>query len=179
MRVARELARFALGERMAQQALGRHDDERLAERTQHLAAQYVEVIRRAGDVADLDIVVRAQLEEAFETRGAVFRPLAFITVRQKHHEPVGAQPLDLAAGDELIDHDLRAIGEIAELRFPHRQRLGVRHGKAVFEAEHAVFGQDAVIDFELAVRQRGEGDVFVLVLLIDPDGVALAKGAAP
>ena len=139
----------------------------------------MEVIRRAGDVADLDIVVCAQLQEAFETRGAVFRSLAFIAVRQQHHEAVGAQPLDLAAGDELIDHDLRAIGEIAELRFPHRQGLGVRHGEAVFEAEHAIFGQDAVIDFELAVRQRGEGNVLLLVFLIDPDGVPLAERAAP
>ena len=29
-----------------------------------------------------------------------------------------------ARGDELVDDDLRAIGEIAELRFPQDQRLG-------------------------------------------------------
>jgi hypothetical protein len=32
--------------------------------------------------------------------------------------------LDSRAGDVLVDHDLRAIGEIAELRFPQHQRLG-------------------------------------------------------
>jgi hypothetical protein len=39
-------------------------------------------------------------------------------VRQQQHEAVGAQPLGLAGGDVLVDDDLRAVGEVAELRFP-------------------------------------------------------------
>jgi hypothetical protein len=39
-------------------------------------------------------------------------------VRQQHHETAHLAPLLLAGGDELVDHDLRAVGEIAELRFP-------------------------------------------------------------
>src|SRR3546814_1499291 len=70
--------------------------------------------------------------------------LAFITMRQQQDEAVGTQPLGFASRDILVDHDLRAIGEIAELRFPQYQALGIGHGKSVFEAEHTVFGQCAV-----------------------------------
>ena len=120
----------------------------------HLPAQHVEVVRRAGDVAHLDVVVGAQLQEALEPRRGVLGALAFVAVRQQQHEAVGAQPLGLARGDVLVDDDLRAVGEVAELRFPQHQRLGIGAGEAVFEAEHAVFGQRAVVDLELAVRQR-------------------------
>ena len=54
----------------------------------------------------------------------MLRPLALVAVRQQHHEAGHAQPFALARGDELVDHDLRAVGEIAELRFPERQRFG-------------------------------------------------------
>ncbi len=178
MAFALEAGRCALGHRVPEQALGRHDDKRLAERAQHLPAQDVEIVGRAGDVAHLDVVVGAQLQEAFEAGAGVFRPLAFEAVRQQHDQAIGAQPLGLAAGDELVDHDLRAVGKVAELRLPQHQRLGIGQGKAVFEAEHAEFGQDRIVDLELAVGQRGQRNVLVLVLLVDPDGVALAEGAA-
>ena len=43
----------------AQEALGGHDDERLAEGAGHLAAQEVEVLGWGGEVADLDILFGA------------------------------------------------------------------------------------------------------------------------
>jgi hypothetical protein len=49
-------------------------------------------------------------------------PWPFVAVRQQQHEAAHALPLLLAGGDELVDDDLRAVGEIAELRFPQRQR---------------------------------------------------------
>jgi hypothetical protein len=58
-------------------------------------------------------------------------------------EAAGAQPLGLAAGDELVDDRLRAVGEVAELRFPQHQRARVGDRIAIFEAEHAEFGQRA------------------------------------
>ena len=65
----------------------------------HLAAQDVEIVGRRGDVAHLDIVLRAELQEALEPRGAVLRPLSFIAMRQQQDEAVGAQPLGFGRGE--------------------------------------------------------------------------------
>src|SRR3546814_20813177 len=97
MAIAEELVAAADRELVPQQRLGRHEDERLAERAQHLAAQDVEIIGRRRDVADLDIVAGAQLQESFEPRGTMLRSLPFISVRQQQHKPVGAPPFRLAA----------------------------------------------------------------------------------
>src|SRR3546814_17294691 len=76
-------------------------------------------------------------------RSAMLGALPFITVREQQHEAVGAQPLGLARGDELVDHDLRAVGEIAELRFPQDQRFRIGHRIAIFQADHALFAERA------------------------------------
>ena len=52
--------------RQAEEALGRHDDERLAERSLHLAAEEMEHLRRRRRVNDLDIVLGTRLEIALE-----------------------------------------------------------------------------------------------------------------
>src|SRR5690606_29652922 len=43
----------------AQEALWGHEDERLAEVALHLTAKDVEVLRRGGEVADLDVILCA------------------------------------------------------------------------------------------------------------------------
>ncbi len=141
---------------LAEQRLGREDDERFAEAAQHLPAQDVEIIGRRRAVGDLDIALGAELQEALDARRAMLRSLAFIAVGQQQHEAVGAQPFALGRGDILVDDDLGAIGEVAELRFPHHQGLGVGHGIAIFEAEHAIFGQRAVEYVEPAMRHGRE-----------------------
>jgi len=45
-------------------------------------------------------------------------------MREQHHETAHLAPFRLSRSDELIDNHLRAIREIAELRFPQRQRMG-------------------------------------------------------
>jgi hypothetical protein len=40
---------------------------------------------------------------------------------QQHHQTAHTAPLLLAGADELVDNDLRAVGEVAELRFPDGQ----------------------------------------------------------
>ncbi|KIU01519.1 hypothetical protein QU38_01205, partial [Staphylococcus aureus] len=77
-----------------------------------------------------------------------------------------------------VDHDLRAIGEVAELGFPQHQRLRVGERIAIFEAEHAIFAERRIQHLERPVRDGREGHVAMLVLLVDPDGVALREGAA-
>jgi hypothetical protein len=83
--------------RRAQQALGRHDDQGLAPRAQHLAAQRVEDLRRRREVAHLDVVLGAELQEALEARARVLGPLALEAVREQQHEARQAVPLVLGA----------------------------------------------------------------------------------
>ena len=110
----------------------------------------------------------------------MFGPLPFVAVRQEHDEAAGPAPFRLAGGDELVDDDLRAVGEIAELGLPHDEHVGLVEGIAVIEAEHGGLGEQAVVDaeFGLVLLQVVEGDVAFFGLGVDQDGVALAEGAA-
>ena len=162
-----------------QQRLGRHQDQRLAEIAPHLAPQDVEIIGRRGAIGDLEIVLGAQLQIALEPRRAVLRPLPFEAVRKQHHQAAGAQPLGFARGDELVDDGLRAVGEIAELRFPQHQRLRVGERIAIFEAEHAEFATAGCRGLRSGRRSTvAQRDIFVAGGLVDPHRVALAEGAA-
>ena len=110
----------------------------------------------------------------------MFRPLAFVAMRQQADEARHAQPFALARRDELVEHHLRAIGEIAELRLPQRQRLRLGERIAVFEAEHRLFREHRIDDLEtaLAVADMVERDVARLGLLVDQHGMALRERAA-
>ena len=79
----------------AEQALRRHDDERLDEVALHLAAQDVKILRRSRQVADLDVVLRAGLEEALEARAGMLRPLAFVAVRQEQDDAAWAAAISI------------------------------------------------------------------------------------
>jgi hypothetical protein len=114
----------------------------------HLAAQHVEELRGRGEVADLDVVLGAVRQEALEPRARVLGPLALVPVRQEQHEPGEALPLVLARRDELVDDDLRAVQEVAELGLPDDERLGVIEAVAELEAEDAGLGQRAVVDVD-------------------------------
>src|SRR5207248_11378430 len=80
----------------------------------------------------------------------VLGPLPFEAVGQEHDQAARTQPLRLAGGDELVDDRLRAIGEVPELRFPQHQRLRIRQRVAVFESEHAEFGERWIPHLEAA-----------------------------
>src|SRR3546814_5691054 len=75
MAVAREIRKLGHGGLVAQQRLGRDDDERLPARPEHLAAQHVVIIGRGRAVGDLEIVLGAQLQITLQPGGTVFRPL--------------------------------------------------------------------------------------------------------
>ena len=177
MRIALEVLRLTYRQLVPQQRLGRHDDQRLAERAQHLATQDMEIIGWRRDVGDLDIAFRTQLQEALQTRRTMFRPLPFIAMRQQADEPVGAQPFGFRRCDILVEDDLRAIGEVAKLRFPQHQALGVGQRIAIFKAQHAIFGQGAIQHLEPAMGHGRQRDIFLLGILVDPDRVALAERA--
>ena len=146
----------------------------------HLAAEGVEVLRRRGQVADLHVVLGAELEEALEARARVLGALALVAVREEQHEAAHALPLRLRAGEELVDDHLRAVDEVAELRLPDDQPARVGEAHAELEAEDGVLGQHAVDDAErhLVAPDVVERDVAVAGLDVVEDGVALAEGAA-
>ena len=83
-------------------------------------------------------------------------------------------------GNELVEHDLRAVGEIAELRLPHGERIGLGQRIAVLEAEHRLLRQHRVDDLEarLPLGEMIERRIPLLGLLIEQHGVALREGAA-
>src|SRR5213594_709725 len=100
---------------MTVRAFGAHEDEGLAEVAVHLTAESMEVLRRRGQVADLHVVLGAELEEPLQPRARVLRPLPLVAVRQEQHDAARPLPLRLGAGDELVDDDLRDVGEVTEL----------------------------------------------------------------
>src|SRR5438309_5581863 len=176
----RQLLERRDAELVAEQALRGHQHERLPEAPMHLAAEDVEVLRRRGQVADLHVVLGAELEEALEARARVLGALALVAVREEQHEAAHALPLRLRAGEELVDDHLRAVDEVAELRLPDDQPARVGEAHAELEAEDGVLGQHAVDDAErhLVAPDVVERNVAVAGLDVVEDGVALAEGAA-
>ena len=168
------------GALVAQHRLRRHGDQRLAERPFQLASQHVEEVRRRREVDDLHVVFGAELQIAFESGRGVLRTLAFVAVRQQTDEARHTQPLALARRDELVEHDLRAVGEVAELRLPQGKRVGLGERIAVFETEHRLFRQHRVDHLipRLPVADVVQRDVARLGLLIDQHRMALRERAA-
>src|SRR6476646_2789948 len=112
---------------MSQQALGSEKDQRLPYApavlaAAHLAAEKMEILGRGCAIANLHIVFRAQLEEAFNAGAGVLWTLPLITVWQQQSQPDRLLPLAFGACDELVDDHLRAIDEVAKLGFPQYQR---------------------------------------------------------
>src|SRR5436190_18163248 len=184
-----ELALGELGERRArvlgaQQRLGRHDDQRLPEHAHHLATQDVEDLARRRRLDDLHVVVGRELHEALEARRRVLGALTLVAVRQHERQAVRASPLDFARGDELVDDDLRAVDEIAELRLPDDERVRLGAGIAVLEAEHRLLGEERVDDDErgLAVgdvlQRRVGAFVPALAVLVVQHGMSVRERAA-
>ena len=80
----------------------------------------------------------------------MLRPLPLVAVRQEADERRHAQPFALARRDELVEHDLRAVGEVAELRLPEHERVRLGERVAVLEAEHRLLREHRVDDLEAA-----------------------------
>ena len=110
----------------------------------------------------------------------MLRPLALVAVRQQADQARHAQPFALARGDELVEHHLGAVGEVAELRLPQRQRVRLGGGIAVFEAEHGLFREHRIehLVARLVRPQMIERRVALLGLLVEQHRMALREGAA-
>src|SRR5690606_5570352 len=121
-----------------------------------------------------------ELQETLEPRRRMLGALALVAVRKEQREPAEPAPLRLARADELIDNDLGAVREVAELRFPEHERVGRRRAVAILEAEHGLFREQRVGDDECLlvgddVLERYEGTA---VLLVDQRGVTMEERAA-
>mmetsp|Transcript_26187 Transcript_26187/g.70841 ORF Transcript_26187/g.70841 Transcript_26187/m.70841 type:complete len:310 (+) Transcript_26187:942-1871(+) len=201
-----KLGELALALGVAQQGLGAHHNQGLAELAVHLSAQDVEEVGRCGDVDNLPVgvldlraqmascepvlfidlrqlvgVLVAHLQEALQACRGVFWPLAVVTMGQQAHEASLAQPLGLARAEELVKDDLCGVGKVSKLRLPQHQAVGVLHAVAQLKAQDAKLRQGAVADSKLAgVLPReniGQGHVAGAVLLVMDQGVPVAEGA--
>ena len=74
------------GFRMSEQALRRHDHQRLPVAAVKLTAQGVEQLSRCRQVHHPPVVVSRQLEEALQTSGTVFGSLALVAMGQVHDQ---------------------------------------------------------------------------------------------
>src|SRR5690606_10256274 len=85
-----------------------------------------------------------------------------------------------AGRNELVEQDLRAIGEIAKLRLPQRQSPRIGKAVTILEAEHRFFRQHGIDDLIACLRGREDvqRNVAPLVALIVKHRMALAEGAA-
>ena len=113
----------------------------------------------------------------------MFRSLSFVTVRQQHHQTRRLFPLIFRRRDVLIDDRLRAIAEVAELRFPQNQRVPIDNRIAIFKTQHAFFGKRTVENIEARARfrlrtQLRERRPALAGLRIVQNSVTLAESAA-
>ena len=110
----------------------------------------------------------------------MFRPLPFIAMRQEQGEATQAAPLGFAGTDELVDDDLRAVDEIAELRLPDHERRRVGGRVTVFETQHRFFRKHGVGNRELRLSgaQVLQRRVALAVFLVVQHRVPMEEGAA-
>jgi hypothetical protein len=137
---------------MAQQALRRHDDERAALPAAAPVAQQVEVLRGRRAVGDADVVLGGELEEPLEAGAGMLGALSLVAVRQQQHQRGLLLPLGAARGEELVDDDLSAVHEVAELCLPEHERRRRDDAVAVLEADGGELGERAVVHLERRLR---------------------------
>lgn len=78
------------------------------------------------------------MEIPLDTARRMLWASTIVSVGKEDDETVPDVPLLLTGGDELVDHDLCAIGEVTELSLPNDE--GVRTGLSVtiFESEDGI-----------------------------------------
>ena len=110
----------------------------------------------------------------------MFRPLAFVSVRQKKREPAVTIPLRLRGRQELIEYHLRTVGEIAELRFPDHEHLRIAERIAVLKSDAGRFRERTVVNAKprLVRLEMIERVIALTRGLIEQHGVAVAERPA-
>ena len=165
---------------MAQQRLGCQYDQRLAQRTDNLTAQQVVNLRWSRWYAHLNVVLGAQLQVTLKTCRRVLRALTFVAVRQQHGQTAQTAPLVFTAGDELVNYNLSAVGEVAELSFPDNQSIRRGGRIAVFERQYRLFRQQRVVQVKtwLTLIQVLQRDVGTSIFLVVQYGMTVRERTA-
>src|SRR5207249_2921182 len=103
-----------------------------------------------------------------------------VPVREKQSQARGLAPLREPRDDELVDRDLRAVDEVAELRLPANERLGRGDRVAVLETHAGGLGERRVVDLERGRRlaQTLDRGVDLSGLGVVQYQVAVREGAA-
>ena len=101
----------------------------------------MEILSRCRQVGDLNIVLRAELQEPFQTRTGVLRTHAFISMGEQHHQATWRLPLGFRRGDKLINNDLGTIGKVPKLGLPHDQHVGSAKGVTVIKPQDCRLGK--------------------------------------
>src|SRR5262245_57815864 len=98
---------------MPQQALRRHHYERFAPAAFDLPPQEMEILRRRGWDSDLDVVLGSERQKALQPGARVLGSAPFESMRQKQNQATQPPPFCLGADEELVDHHLGRVGEVA------------------------------------------------------------------
>ncbi len=106
--------------------------------------------------------------------------MAFLSVRQEKREPAVTIPFRFRRRQELIEYHLRAVGEIAELRFPDHKHLRIAERIAVLKPDAGSFSQRTVVNAKprLVRLEMVERVIPLTGGLIEEHGVTVAERAA-
>src|SRR5438067_10398490 len=109
----------------------------------------------------------------------MFGSLSFVAVRKEQHDAAGALPFGFGGNNELIDDRLRTVCEIAELRLPQTQHVGIVERVSIIESEHSSFREETVINANaiLLFGQVHQGNIGFARLLIVQNRMARAERA--
>ena len=140
----------------------------------------MKVLCGGARVDHLDIVLRAQRQEAIQICIRMLRPRAFVASRQQHYQPGHLLPFRLRGDDELIDDRLGHIDKITELGLPDHQVPWIGGAEAVFEAQDRQLRKHRVDenDGPLVFGEIGQGHVLIARVVIAQSGVAMREGSA-
>jgi len=94
--------------------------------------------------ANPHVVFRAERQEPFQPGAGVLWTLALIPMGQEHYEIAWLPPFVSELAMKIIDYHLRAVGEIAELRFPDHKAERVGNTVTEFKSQDGRLRQGAV-----------------------------------
>src|SRR4028119_1905539 len=72
-------------------------------------------------------------------------------MREEQNKPAHLSPFCFCTRDVLVNYSLRSIHKVPELRLPDSQRIRIGDGIAVLKAQHRKFGEQRVVNAEIAL----------------------------
>src|SRR5215208_1229010 len=141
---------------MPQQALGCKDEqrERISLEQRRLTPQDVEVLGGGRAVDQTQVDIRGGFEKPLGTGVGMLRSLPLVAMRQEEYQRGCQAPFGSTGSNELIEHDLRAVDEVAVLRFPDHQTLRFLHVVTKLEPDCRVLGKGAVVNLKSSASLR-------------------------